>query len=66
MADEKKHANDEYINPGSRTAAAPIPPEVFPEKLAEEKAEAKDNAEVADEPREPAARRQADREKASK
>ena len=45
MADEKKHANDEYINPGSRTAAPPVPPEVFPEELAEQKAEAKDNAE---------------------
>ena len=40
MADEKKHANDEYINPGSRTAAPPVPPEVFLDQLAEEKAEA--------------------------
>ena len=66
MADEKKHANDEYINPGSATAAAPVPPEVFPDKLAEQKAEAKENAEEAEEPREPAERRQAQRAAASK
>lgn len=28
---DKKHPNDDYVNPGSATAAAPIPPETFAE-----------------------------------
>jgi len=44
---EKKHANDDYVNPGAVTAAPPPPPEIFPDKIEEEKQEAKDNADQA-------------------
>ena len=47
MADDKKHANDEYVNPGAVTSAAPPPPEIFPDELDEQKQDAKDNAEKA-------------------
>jgi hypothetical protein len=33
MGDEK-HPNDDYVNPGSATAAPPIPAEVFADDLA--------------------------------
>lgn len=56
MADNK-HANDEYENPGAVTAAAPPPPEIFPEQIEEEKQAAKDNAEQAS-PREQDSSRQ--------
>lgn len=29
-----KHDNSDYVNPTSASAAAPIPPEVFPDELA--------------------------------
>jgi hypothetical protein len=60
-----KHANDEYVNPSSATAGPPVPPEIFPSALEEEKAEAKDKAEELSEPRDPAERRQQQRAKAS-
>lgn len=31
-----EHANDEYAAPTSATSAAPVPPEVFPDVLAEQ------------------------------
>lgn len=38
MADEK-HPNDDYLNPASRTAAAPIPPESPHDGTGEKRAE---------------------------
>lgn len=32
---DQKHPNDDYIDPTSRTAAAPVPQTVFPDELAE-------------------------------
>lgn len=35
----ENHANDEYVNPTSRTAAAPIPPETPHDGTGEKRAE---------------------------
>jgi len=64
MADEKKHANDEYATPGPATSPVPPPPDLSPETLEKANAEARENAEEPSEPRDPAARRQQAREKA--
>lgn len=39
MTDSKKHPNDDYINPVSPTAAAPIPPEIRPEDVESEQSD---------------------------
>lgn len=33
---DKKHPNDDYVNPGPRTASAPLPPEIHPAALREQ------------------------------
>lgn len=33
MADKTKHPNADYVNPGPRTAAAPLPPEIHTDAL---------------------------------
>jgi hypothetical protein len=33
---DKKHPNDDYVNPTSPVSAQPIPPEIFPSEIAKQ------------------------------